>query len=151
MVSNVQGVGSVYGMEGFQAPQPLSDDQKTQVQSILSKYDPAKITADDAKAIFKSFQDAGIKPAPGLSDTIKAAGFDPKQLRSLSGAGGRHHHHGQSGDSSSGVNVSAMQSLQSILSQYDLTNLSSDQQGELVSKLRDAGLMKSGNTISLSV
>jgi hypothetical protein len=62
---------------------PLSDDQKATVSSILSNYDPSKLTADDAKAINQAFKDAGLPFGKALGDAIENAGFSVKTLRSL--------------------------------------------------------------------
>ena len=155
MVDSIQGAMPSFGNSPFQS-QPLTDDQKSQVQSILSKYDPNNLTADDAKSIFKAFRDAGIQPGKDLMDTVQSAGFDASKLRELARPAGHHghgHHHSQSSDStnsSSGIDMNALQSLQSILSQYDLTNMSSDQQQSLVTQLGQAGLMNNGNMIDIS-
>ena len=160
MVDNIQGTQGMSGRQ-WAAPAPLTDDQKSQVQSILSQYDSKNVTATDAKSIFKAFREAGIGPSPDLRDAISKAGFDAQQLRSLAqpeGSSGHHHHHhgaqgaGQSGTAASGqgLNTSALQSLQSILGQYDLTNLSDDQKSGLMTQLNNAGLLQSGYTINLS-
>ena len=90
-------------------------------------------------------------------DTIKADGFDPSKLRQLAGGGRHHHHHqasgassSQSGASANQIDVSSLQTLQSILSQYDLNNLTSDQSSQLQSRLSQAGLTQPGTTINLT-
>lgn len=157
MLNSIQGVSSMYGTGSLQAPQSLSADQKSTVQSILSQYDPKNVTTADAKSIFKSLREAGIQPSSDLRGMLTSAGFDPEQLRSLAGAGGHHHggHHGggksSATSSSSGIDPAALQQLQSILDQYDTTSLSSDQQNNLITQLGDAGLMdQSGSMINLS-
>ena len=62
---------------------PLTDAQQAQVKAILSKYDPAALTADQARAIHESFRQAGLRGGPAMGDAIRAAGFDPEQLRQL--------------------------------------------------------------------
>jgi hypothetical protein len=151
MVSGIQGSGMASLLRPMGPPPELSDDQKEQVKSILSKYDKSKITMDDAKAIFQAFQDAGIK-GPGLKEAIEETGFDAEQLRTLakpdwipnppSGSAG-------GSNNSQGINISALQSLQSILSQYDLTSLSSDKQNDLLTQLTQSGLVKAGYIINL--
>jgi hypothetical protein len=139
---------------------PLTDDQKKQVQSILSQFDPKNLTATDAQSIFKQLQQAGIQPGKDLKATIEAAGFNPNQLSSLAApnTGGVHHHHHhydsgtvQGASAAQGVNPAALQSLQSILSQYDLKNLNQDQQKSLLTQLDQAGLLKSGDVINIGV
>ena len=61
----------------------LTDAQKQQVKAILSEYDPAALTADQAKAIHEAFRQAGLRGGPAMADTIKAAGFNPDTLREL--------------------------------------------------------------------
>jgi hypothetical protein len=151
MVSSIQGMGAMRPMGGMQAPQPLSSEEKETVKDLLSEYDPESMTADDAKSLFKSLQEAGIKGA-GLREAIKEAGFDPEKVWSLG-------HDGQTppqggpggmgGEGSTKINSTTLKTLQSILDQFDLTNLSSDQEDDLVSKLSSAGLMKTGSVIDL--
>ena len=177
MIDSVQSSQGMFGMQRT-PPAPLTDDQKTAVQSILSQYDPKNLSSSDAQSIFKSLREAGVGPSPDLRQTLSKAGFDPQQLRQLiqpqdaqssqdtAGADGtqaasghrRHHHHSGGTSSTSGsastsgtsLNTSALQSLQSILGQYDLSNLTSDQQQSMVQKMNDAGLLQTGYSINLS-
>jgi hypothetical protein len=48
------------------------------------------------------------------------------------------------------VNTSTLQSLQSILSQYDLASMSSDDEQGLLDQLINSGLLKTTNMIDLS-
>lgn len=61
----------------------LTPAQQAQAKSILSKFDPRNLTADQAKAIHQAFREAGLRGGPAMSDTLKAAGFDPDTLRDL--------------------------------------------------------------------
>ena len=61
----------------------LTDVQKAQVKSILSKYDASSLTAADAKAIFEAFRKAGLRGGSGLMEAIRVSGFDPEKLRAL--------------------------------------------------------------------
>ncbi len=61
----------------------LTDVQKQQAKAILSKYDAATLTAEQALAIHEAFRQAGLRGGPAMADTIKAAGFDPDKLRDL--------------------------------------------------------------------
>ena len=83
MVDQIQGTGSMMGPRGQFNSQPLTEDQKTQIQTILSQYDPKNVTAEDAKSIFQAFRDAGIKPARGMKEVIETAGFDADALREM--------------------------------------------------------------------
>ena len=71
------------GEQGAPDTTPLTEAQQAQVKAILSKYDPATLTADQAKAIHESFRQAGLRAGPAMGDAIRAAGFDPEKLRDL--------------------------------------------------------------------
>ncbi|MCE1254339.1 MAG: hypothetical protein LWX83_12430 [Anaerolineae bacterium] len=146
-------------MMGMQQRPSLTSEQTETVNSILSNYDAENISEDDAKEIFEQFKEAGIG-GPGLKEAIEAAGFDAEELRELGmpeedkgnmpppppsfGQG-----MGTSG-SATGINTTTLQTLESILSDYDLSNLSSDKQNELVSRLQSSGLLNSGSLINIS-
>jgi len=160
MIDSIQGSSSFQGISQIRRPQQLTDDQKSQIQSILSEYDADNVTSEDAESIFNAFKEAGIKPGPGMKEAIESAGFDAEELRSLAFPNGQNGQDGappppppdgaQGAQGSQSVSLSSLQSLQSILSQYDLSNLSSDDQESLLEQLNSAGLMKNGYTINLS-
>jgi len=128
---------------------PLTIDQKKQVQAILSNFDPKNLTASDAQSIFKQLQQAGIQPTRDLKDTIKAAGFNPDQLASLAAPVAGQYGAVQPQTQNQNINTSALQTLQSILNQYDLKNLTQDQQKSLMTQLDKAGLLQSGDIINI--
>jgi hypothetical protein len=154
MVSSIQGYGSIQAASmGGMRPQgtSLTDDQKQTIADILSEYDPENITEEDAQEIFEKFKDAGITPARGMKEAIEAAGFDAEDLRAKGMPEGQQPPPPPPPDKTNGsVNVSALQSLQSILSEYDLSSITEDQQSELLTKLNEAGLLQTGFTIDLS-
>jgi hypothetical protein len=153
MVDSISSFGSTASMGAFPGPKALTDEQKAKVKDILSKYDPNNLTDADAKSIMDAFKEAGIQPSKDLQDTIKADGFGSSKLSSMLKPHGHKPPEGAAAGTASttnSINTSALQSLQNILSQYDLNNLTSDQQTDLVSKLNDSGLLSSGNTIDIS-
>jgi len=150
MVSSIQGMGSMMGMDQMRSVSSLTDEQKQKISDILSQYDPENVTEDDAKAIFQAFKDAGITPAKGMKEAIEAAGFDADDLRSKGMPDkGQMPPPPPSSSGTSGVNVSALQSLQDILSEYDLSDMSEDEQSQLLSQLQEQGLMNPGYIIDL--
>lgn len=68
---------------GDEQREELNDSQKETVKSILSKYNPASLTQDDAKAIHRSLKEAGLHGGPAMNEAVKQAGFDPDVLKSL--------------------------------------------------------------------
>jgi len=63
--------------------QSLTAEQKAQVKAVLSKYNEASLTADDAKAINETFRQAGLRNGPALQQAIKDAGFVPEKIGAL--------------------------------------------------------------------
>jgi len=82
-MQGMQGMQGMGGMGGMRPEQALTDDQKTEAQSILSQYDAENITEEDAQSIFDQFREAGIQPGKDLDEVIEEAGFDSNELRSL--------------------------------------------------------------------
>ncbi len=148
MVSAIQGMGSVFSSGMMPKMKELSADQTSQIAEILSQYDPDNVSDEDAKAIFAAFKDAGITPAKGMKEAIEAAGFDAEDLRAR-GMGDQGMLPPPRSTSSQGINLSALKSLQELLSQYDLTNLSESDQSDLTSKLQELGFISSGSVIDI--
>ncbi len=163
MMSSVQGGGSMGGIGSFSPPppsRPLTDDQKSLVQSTLADYDSESLTADDARTILDTFRQAGIRPGKELRQAIQDAGFDEKKLLDLARPEGAPEGGPQGGlqgprgghrtNSSSSLDMSALQSLQSILNKYDLSSMSDEDETSLLTQLNNAGLVRTGYMIDLS-
>ncbi len=148
MVNQIQGMGSMMGAGMRSKTQSLTEDQQSKIQTILSQYDPENVSTEDAKAIFQAFKDAGIKPARGMKEAIEAAGFDAEDLRTKGMPEGDHPHRMEN-SSTSGINLTALRSLQDLLSQFDLTNLTEENANSLSSKLQELGLISSGSVIDI--
>ncbi len=150
MVDQIQGLGSMMGAGMSFKSEPLTADQKSQIKSILSRYDPEKVTREDAKSIFQAFKEAGIRPSPGMKEAIEEAGFDAEDLRAKGKPEGPPPPpQGAGNNKSSGVNLSALKSLQDILSEYDLTNMSDEDESGLLSTLQQQGFINPGIMIDL--
>ena len=150
MINSIQGMGQMMGANGMMSKgKELTDDQIQTITDILSQYDPDNVSDEDAKAIFQAFEDAGITPAKGMKEAIEAAGFDAEDLRSRGMSEDGTMPPPPPEDSNSSINLSALQSLQEILNQYDLTNLSDSDQKSLLSQLEDSGLVFPGSVIDI--
>lgn len=129
---------------------PLSADQKATVKGILSKYDPTKLSETDIRSILQSLRDSGVGPASDLKDVIQSAGFDAGSILKIPRGDGREQHFWASQSTTQTVDLSALQSLQSILNQYDLANITNDQKSSLSKQLQTAGVFQ-GSKIDLGV
>jgi hypothetical protein len=98
--------------------------------------------------MFQAFKEAGIK-GPGLREAVKSAGFDADQVFSLAHPDAKRPGPGTSQPGTSKINAATLQTLQNILSKYDLSNMDSDQESDLFSNLKESGLLKTTSLIDL--
>jgi hypothetical protein len=145
---------SVAGGSSTTPSTSLTDDQKSTIDSILKQYKSSGLTTDNAQSIIKQFQDAGIGPSDDVKDYVQDAGYDldqftPKQSGMPDSS--QENYFWAAQNSSSSLNTSALSTLQSILNQYDLTHLSSDQETSLYSQLSSSGLLQSGSLYNLDI
>jgi hypothetical protein len=63
--------------------EPLTDQQRSTVKSILSRYIPTSLTAEDARSVNEAFRAAGLRNGPALRNAVKDAGFDPEAIGRL--------------------------------------------------------------------
>jgi hypothetical protein len=54
----------------------LTDEQKTQLEEILAKYDPENMTEDDQKALMEELKDAKIPMGKDTGEILEKAGFE---------------------------------------------------------------------------
>ena len=133
MIDQINGDMLVGGMSMMFEPKAITDEQKEKIKEILANYDAESITEEDAKEIFEAFKEAGITPSKGMKEAIEEAGFDADEIRSLAGFN------------------QPPPPPETILNDFDLTELSEEEQNELLSRLQDAGLLKyPGVTIDLA-
>lgn len=155
MIDQISGSMSTSGMSTLFEAKSLTDEQKEKIAEILSNYDTDSITEEDAKAIFEAFKEAGITPCAGMKEAIEAAGFDGEELRSLAGLDQAPppppSSEIQGTGTSTTINQSALQSLQTILNDFDLTELSEEEQSELLTRLQDAGLLQYASGLSIDI
>lgn len=132
---------------GFSVNTPLTEEQTTQVVSILSQYDPSSLSEEDTTAIRQAFREADITPSRELRQVIEAAGFDAGSLRGAEGRQGG----GPPPPPPADDALSGLSQLKDILSQYDLSNLDSESQAALLGELEETGLLQSGLYVNVSI
>ncbi len=149
--------GSSYNAGMMKPPQlqNFTEDQKAQVASILADYDPTALTTEDAQSINAAFKEAGFKEGFGLYQAISEAGFDGDTIRDLDPPP---HQSKEAmgpppprGGGSLGLNKTALAELQSILEQYDLDDLSAEEENELLTNLNESGYLIPGFVIDTSI
>ena len=140
-MNSIDGFGSMMGVSatwgGSQKSAALTDDQKKQVQDILKQYDPNNLSAADAQKIFKALKDAGITPGKDLRDTIKSAGFNLHQLRTLANNGTEA---AQASSQGATLTDDQKKTVQGILSQFDSKSLTAGDAQSIFKQLQQAGI-----------
>ncbi len=139
-------------MPGMPQHHEFTDEQKSTVASILAEYDPSDLTAEDAQAINTAFKDADFKGGFGLFQAIQEAGFDGDAIRALDPPSHAERPKGPSPPSggTAGLNKDALYELQSILENYDIENLSSEDEVYLITELEESGLLLPGLMVNTS-
>lgn len=90
MISSINASNSMHKPMHMQQPsQPLTDEQKETVNSILSNYDSSKMTEADYESLKVEFVDAGIKPSEDLKGIMEEAGFEVPERTGPQGAKGK--------------------------------------------------------------
>jgi len=150
-----------------QSGSQLSISDAKKLQEILSNYDSENMDESSLAKLKSELKSANFTPSKSLGDVIKSAGFDPGALRpedesgtQQTGApkGNRPPPPPKSGEaegnsvSASGntLNESLLQPLSEILQNFDLNNLSEDDQQSIIEQLQAKGILQSGLMINLS-
>lgn len=142
-IVSLQGSLSTMGVPN--QSQSLTDSQKANVASILKDFDADKMTEESALAIMDAMKEAGYSPSPGLAQAITEAGFDPQEIGSFATQ--------QQGppppppppsDSVSSLDTEAFSQLVEILEQYDLANITQEEEQTLVEQLQSNDLLFPG-------
>ena len=149
------------GPGGPPPSKPMTEDAKKQVTDILSQYDSENLSSDDMDAINKSFKDAGIRPNGELKSMLEDSGYDAKALgdraRETQGAnggpppGGPPPGSGAPPGGAQQASTDQLKQLSSMLEQYDLNNLSEDDQTNISQKLTELGFSASKSKVSFTV
>jgi hypothetical protein len=150
------------GPGGLPPSKPMTEDAKKQVTDILSQYDPENLSSEDMDAIDKSFKGAGVRPSGELKSMLEDSGFDSKALgdraRETQGANGGPPPGGPPpgggappGGGTQQASTDQLKQLSSMLEQYDLNNLSEDDQSNINQKLTELGFSASKSKVSFTV
>ncbi len=145
-INSIQGSMPNMGMQN--RPKPFTDEQKTEVASILSNFDAVSLTEEDALSINEAFREAGFRRGPELRGAIEEAGFDAEVIGSFAPPP-----YGPPplGEAPGEVNIEAISELLDILANYDLENMTSDQETKLMDQLKSSELIFPGLLIDQKV
>lgn len=150
-ISSIGAGGAGFG-GGRPPSQPLSDEQKSLVQETLSNYDAENLSEDDAKAIMETFKEAGIRPGKELADLTSDLGFDAKTIADRAGLEPPQGPPPSPPGGEQSLNTEDLSALQSIIDDYDLNDLSQEEEEEILNQLEEAELInEEGSLISLTV
>lgn len=80
MVNSISTTSSYqYGYSVGSTDNSLSEDQKSTLQDILSKYDASSMTDESTKKMMDEIKETGIKPSKAFGEIMNDAGFNPPE------------------------------------------------------------------------
>jgi hypothetical protein len=132
----------------------LSDDQKSSIADILSKYDPENLSEEDVEAIKDELKEAGVRPSAELKAAIEEAGFDAEAFRPSGPPPGGPGQAGgpppgpPPGGESEEASEETLKTIASIFEEYDLENLNEDDLDEIQQRLQEARISLPGAVIN---
>lgn len=132
--------------------QRLTSEQLQTISDTLSNFDADSLSEEDAQSIVESFKDAGIKPGKEMADAVSELGFDAKEIGDLAGIEGPE----KKGPpppkpEAEQLDAEALQQVQNILEGYDLSDLSEEEEEEILTTLRENGLIgEEGDLLSVT-
>ena len=119
----------------------LTDDQKTTLQEIISKYDPENMTAEDQKTMMDEIKAAGIQPSKEFGEVMNEAGFKPPEKPE-----------GPPPDSSTqGTNSNLPDYLLEFIQKQEAGTVTQDDINSLIQSLQNSGSTTSGNLVDQKV
>ncbi len=128
----------------------LSVSDYEAISSILSQYDGSNLSESDAQSITESFKEAGIAPTRQLVNAMDSLGFSAQEVGELAGVQGI-------GlvppppPPPAGANPLSdfqLETISSILSQYDTDNITQSEAEDIDSALKAAGIQPSAELAS---
>ncbi len=147
-ISQPSGVQSNYSA-GSTNQNKLSSSDYEAISSILSQYDASNLTQSDAKSIAVSFKEEGIRPSHQLVNAMDSLGFSAQEVGELAGVDGV-------GlvpppppapppppPGSNTLSDLQVETMWSILAEYDADNLTQSEAEDIDSALRAAGIQPS--------
>ena len=151
----VDPVGSGAGYTPFaRTENPLTADQQKLVKDTLSKFDPKTLTKENARAIIETFEKAGLEPTEQLFKAVKDAEFDPEAIGEV--ADFEEPDVGQELQSlvtdlsaEGAAAAETLKAVQSILQNFDLNNLSEEDEESIFQQFEEQGLFQEDSQISI--
>lgn len=132
--------------------QRLTSEQLQTISDTLSNYDADSLSEEDAQSIVESFKEAGIKPGKEMAEAMAELGFDAEDVGELAGVEPPEKK-GPPPPPKDGekLDAEALQQVQSILEDYDLSNLSEEEEEEILTLLKENGLIgEEGDLLSVT-
>jgi len=130
----------------------MTESQRSSFQEIISKYDPENFSQANFDAMGEELRQAGIGRTREVKSMLETAGFNVDQYAEdgPGAVGGKGGPGGKGKPPMQGpIDMQALQSFQEILNSYDLTNMSSEDDENLMNELTNSGLLQSGLILNI--
>lgn len=118
----------------------MSDEEKTQVKSLLEQYDTENLTEEDTKSLFEEIKALGVKPGEDLKTMMDEAGVKPPKPPH---GGGKPPKGGEAKEVSTKDNMPSY--LSEFISKAQSGDISDDELNTILSTLQQNGYGASGN------
>jgi Ca2+-binding EF-hand superfamily protein len=171
MISGISSLSSsLYTSSNSSSSTSLTDDQKTELNSILANYDSSDMTQSSTQSLLDTLKSSGIQPSQAVQSYIASKGFNiqPPQgppppdstsalsslnsttLSSLSGAGSTSSSSLGSISSSSSSDASLPAFLQDFIDKEKAGSVTQDDINSLVTSLQNSGQSTTGALVDQS-
>lgn len=118
----------------------MSDEEKTQVKSLLEQYDTENMTEEDTQSLFEEIKSLGVKPGEDLKTMMEDAGVKPPKPPQ---GGGKPPQGGSSKEVSTKDNMPSY--LSEFVSKAQSGDISDDDLNTILNTLQQNGYGTNGN------
>lgn len=118
----------------------MSDEEKTQVKSLLEQYDTENMTEEDTQSLFEEIKSLGVKPGEDLKTMMEDAGVKPPKPPQ---GGGKPTQGGSSKEVSTKDNMPSY--LSEFVSKAQSGDISDDDLNTILNTLQQNGYGTNGN------
>lgn len=119
----------------------MSDEEKTQVKSLLEQYDTENLSEDDTNTLFDQIKSLGVKPGDDLKTLMEDAGVKPPKPPE----GGGRPPKGESSTETVSTKSNMPSYLSEFVSQAQSGSITDDDLNTILSTLQQNGYGTSGN------
>lgn len=135
MISSISSSSGIQYQLQMNSNVKLTDEQKKQVNDIISQYDPENMSQDDVKSMFDEIKKLGIGPSEDLKSILDTAGFKPPEKP-------------QGPPPENNVSSNQSQQMLEILEKVKSGEITEDDIDSFIKSLQESGQLTQGNLVN---